>query len=626
MIDPGSTLRFDSLTTIAQSLVGAPVAHHSSGSEIVGAHSGLLDIMTGASPLVFGIGSAILTGLVIAAVRHHATRTEWRLGRRLQEQLEAMPDAVALFNAKGRLTASNGKLARFLCGGANGGTDARVALNDATPDELYARLSCDDEAVTRARERAIANATDPDATLSFELPGHGERPVLIKERPIDAGGRAVSVYHAPFTTRTQRRKDPLTGLASRAHLVAMITERCRRTPLDLTLLIVELRSFRQINETFGRSAGDELLKATAASLRHFMPDHALCARTGGDEFAIMVDGNCDRDDIEARTDRFLASLSRGLKVSDAALPVRASAGVAYGPEHGSTVTELLTSADSACSQAKRLGNNKLMVFNSDHQQRARHQHRLEVGLQNAIERKELLLHYQPQIELEHGLTCGMEALLRWNSRQLGRVSPAEFIPVAEHSGIIRRLGAWVLETAIADYQRLEAYGMEPLILSVNISRKQFDNGRIVDDILAVCDARQFDPRRLCLEITETALSDDIAGLRRILQALAEVGTKLAIDDFGVGYSSLLELRDFPISEVKIDRAFIDDIASDHRSQDIVAAVVSIASSIGATVVAEGIENAEQLEIVRNLGCHRAQGYHVCEPMAATNFPDVVLSA
>jgi len=204
------------------------------------------------------------------------------------------------------------------------------------------------------------------------------------------------------------------------------------------------------------------------------------------------------------------------------------------------------------------------------------------------------------------MTCGMEALLRWDNPKFGRVSPADFIPIAEETGIISQLGTWVLNQAVEDYQRLAHDGMSPAVLSVNLSRKQFEDGRIVADVHQLLSRTNFEPAKLCLEITETSLANDSRKLKEQLLDLTSLGVKLAIDDFGVGYSSLLELRDYPISEVKIDRAFVKDIVTNGNSQDIVAAIVNISRSIGADVVAEGIENQQQLAMVDQLGCDRAQ--------------------
>jgi len=549
-----------------------------------------------------------------------------RLGSRasghstMQDTLEALPDAVALFNHKDQLVALNDKLTKLMPLKLE-----QTVFPDTSTTDLYAQISPDNLAIERARNRAREAAPDLNSTISFELPSYGRRSLLIKERTTENGGTSVSVYGAAHGSST-RMSDPLTALANRTRLVQELAQRCSRTKNELSLIIVDLRSFRQINDTYGREAGDELLKQTAICLQHAMPQDALIARTAGDEFAVLLESDLGRKAIESMVTELLKTLRMGLNVNDMNVPVRASVGIAYAPEHGNTVSNLLKSADSACAQAKHVSDNTLVVFNSLQQLQAKRRHQLEIGLQQAIEKKELTLQYQPQVDIRSKMTCGMEALIRWNHREFGPVSPADFIPVAEETGIINQLGNWVLHQAVKDYQRLATYGMSPAILSVNLSRKQFEGGQIVADVSRLLASTGFDPSKLCLEITETALAKDADKLRLQLLELTALGVSLAIDDFGVGYSSLLELRDFPISEVKIDRAFISNIATDAHSQDIVAAVVDISRSIGAEVVAEGIENQLQFDMVAELGCDRAQGYYLCQPMAATTFPDVVLSA
>ncbi len=538
----------------------------------------------------------------------------------VQETLETLPDAVALFNPQGQLTALNEKLARLM--------PLRLepaVFPDTSTSDLYAQISPDNIAIERARNRARDMAGDADSTISFEVPSYGRRSLLVKERATENGGTSVSIYGTAQAS-THRMSDSLTALANRTRLVHELAQRCSRTKIELSLIIVDLRSFRQINDTYGREAGDELLKQTAICLQHAMPHDALIARTAGDEFAVLLESDLGRPVIESMVKDLLKTLRRGLNVNELNVPVRASVGIAYAPEHGNTVSNLLKSADSACAQAKHVRDNVLVVFNSVQQKQAKRRHQLEIGLQKAIEKKELSLQYQPQIDIKSKMTCGMEALIRWHNGELGRVSPADFIPIAEETGIINQLGAWVLNQAVEDYQRLARYGMSPAMLSVNLSRKQFEGGQIVADVDKLLSRTGFDPSKLCLEITETALATDSNRLRKQLLELTSLGVRLAIDDFGVGYSSLLELRDYPIQEVKIDRAFITDIAKDAHSQDIVAAVVDISRSIGAEVVAEGIENQLQFDKVAKLGCDRAQGYFLCEPMAATTFPDVVLGA
>ena len=567
-------------------------------------------------PIALCVGLAIfLTGLLglIARRRRHIHTAS-------QKTLDALPDAVAIFNTKGQLTAINRKLRGLLPIELS-----TTVFPDTTSSDLYSQLSPDNLAIERARNQARDANHDPDSTISFEVPSYGSRSLLVKERTTEDGGTAISVYGAyrPVTTRLS---DPLTALPNRARLLNELAQRCSRTKDELALIIVDLRSFRQINDTYGRATGDELLKQTGICLQHCMPEDALIARTAGDEFAVLLEFDRSRAQIEQKVTRFLATLRHGLNVDTINVPVRASVGIAFAPEHGNTVSSLLKCADSACANAKQLGNNTMVVYNSEQQLESKRRHQLEVALQQAIPKGELSLQYQPQVDIASNMTCGMEALLRWNSAEFGRVSPIEFIDIAEKSGIIKPIGTWVLQQAIADYQRLARFGMSPPTLSVNLSRKQFEGGKVVRDVAKVLHKTGFDPACLCLEITETAIYRDSVSMKKMLHDLTKIGVKLAIDDFGVGYSSLLELRDFPISEIKIDRAFIMDVVTNTSSQDIIHAIVDIADSIGADVVAEGIENQQQLDMVAALGCHRVQGYYLCEPMAATTFPDLVLSA
>lgn len=558
-----------------------------------------------------------VAGVIWSWRRHIGTRREQSV---VQRTLDSLPDAVALYNPKGQLTVINRKLLKMLpmeMGAA--------AMTATTSSDLYAQLSPDNLAVEKARNRAREGIDDPNSTIAFELPSYGRDSLLVKEKATEEGGVAITV-HGSQRRGVAHLNDPLTALPNRAHLLSCIAKRCSRTTDQLALIIVDLRGFRQINDSYGNPVGDELLKQTAIQLQHCMPSDALIARTAGDEFAALIEFDHDRSTIERRVSTFLATLRCGVSVGTLNLPVRACVGIAYAPEHGNTVTSLLKCADSACSHAKRRGHNSYMVYNSDNQKLAKRRHQLEVGLLQAIRKNELSLQYQPQVDVKSRMTCGMEALLRWDSAELGKVSPGEFIEVAEQTGIITRLGTWVMRQAIDDYQRLAQFGMSPATLSVNLSRKQFDSTTMVGDIDRLLKQSGFDPSKLCLEITETALFNDSTQLRTMLNELTSMGMKLAIDDFGVGYSSLLELRDFPISEVKIDRAFVMDVTTNSNSQEIIRSIVNIAKSIGAHVVAEGIETEEQFNMIAELGCDRAQGYYLCKPMDATTFPDVMLSA
>lgn len=616
-LQPGRLTDWIQKTDGAPDSVGLPLMLES----LSGSISRALDsaqVAWQSSPLSLVAGGAVSVIALIALAASLQKRKTTTIT--MQQTLDAVPEAIALFDKSGKLTALNQKLTRLLPLKIEPKAFAKTNTNN-----LYAQISPDVLALERARTRAREAVIDPNSTISFEVPSYGTGSLLVKERRTGNGGVSVSVY-GTVNPSQYRLRDPLTALANRTRLVHELAQRCSRTQNELSLIIVDLRSFRQINDTYGREAGDELLKQTANCLRHIMPKDSLIARTAGDEFAVLLESDLGRPAIERLLQGLLMTLRNGLPVSDMNVPVRASVGVAYAPEHGNTVSHLLKSADSACAQAKQGTENALVVFNSAQQQQAKHRHQLEIGLQQALAKQELSLQYQPQIDIKSKMTCGMEALIRWENAKFGKVSPADFIPVAEETGIINHLGTWVLNQAVKDYQRLARYGMSPAMLSVNLSRKQFEGGRIVSDVERLLSSTNFDPAKLCLEITETSLASDSKKLREQLLDLTSLGVRIAIDDFGVGYSSLLELRDYPISEVKIDRAFVMDIATNAHSQDFVAAIVDISRSIGAEVVAEGIEDQEQFDMVDLLGCDRAQGYFLCMPMAATTFPDVVLSA
>lgn len=553
---------------------------------------------------------------LLASLWHIVRRRNDHTG--VQRVLDTLPDGVALFNQQGKLTAANKKISDLMPLKPD-----QSKLQKADMSELYSLISPDNMAIEQARMQARAAANDLDSTISFEVPSYHQQALTVKERPTGDGGTAVSVY-GTTGKHIKWLSDSLTLLPNRTKLVHELAQRCSHAKNELSLIIVDIKGFRRINDTYGRDAGDELLKKTAHCLRNCMPRHALIARTGSDEFAVLLESDIGRAAIEGHVRELLKTLRQGLVIKEMNVPVRAHVGIAYAPEHGNTVSSLLRAADSACAQAKKISDSTLVVYNPFDQKQAKRRHQLEIGLQRAIENKELSLKYQPQIDIITRQTCGMEALVRWNSPEFGTVEPKDFIPVAEDTGMIHQLGSWTLHQAVRDYQRLATFSMAPAGLSVNLSRKQFEGGQIVADVKKLLDDTGFEPARLCFEITETALASDARLLHQQLLALTSLGVLLSIDDFGVGYSSLLELRDFPISEVKIDRAFITNIAADQNSQDIVAAMVDISRSIGAEVVAEGIENQEQLDVVAKLGCNRAQGYYLCEPMAAATFPDVVL--
>jgi len=395
------------------------------------------------SPLQAIAGIAVVTTAALYLAKKYTAGKSEREG--VQRTLDALPDAVALFSPAGRLTALNFKLAKLMPL-----KQKPLVFEDTGTRDLYAQISPDIDAIEQARTEARAAAPDLDSTISFELPSYDQRSLTVKERPTSDGGIAVSI-HGSAKLKTKQFLDALTSLPNRTRLLHELAHRCSRAKNELSLITVDLRSFRQINDTYGREAGDELLVQTALCIQENMPKNAFIARTAGDEFAILLESNTGRLTVERCVSELLRVLRKGVNVNEMNVPVRASVGIAYAPEHGNTVSSLLAAADSACANAKHQTDNTLVVYNSILQQQAKRRHQLEVGLQKAIENNELALQYQPQVDIETKMTYGMEALVRWHNPAFGTVSPDDFIPVAEDTGIINQLTSLGVRLAIDDF-------------------------------------------------------------------------------------------------------------------------------------------------------------------------------
>jgi len=554
------------------------------------------------------------------AFKHRSSDTSNR--ETLKHAIEGLPDGCIVLDPERRVAAHNTSMLKLLPNSADN-------LDGTYAESLYSRI-CHDSTQTRDELDDWLTNLSEDSTSAIEVLDHRNRHLLIRERPTRNGEITTIIRDISDIKEAQRRLqqatdfDALTGLPNRALFMRSLRRYTRESDQSVALIVCDLRDFRQINDSFGQHAGDQLLISIGQCLKETMPSEATIARISGDEFAVMIHPVADKKQVESATQAFLTKLESGLPAERETLPVRASVGISYGPEHGVSPVELKNTADSACAQAKREGSNHFAIFDRKQQEFAEREHAINIGLAQAVKDNEFQIEYQPQIDIATNLTSGMEALVRWNSESLGRVSPAEFIPLAEKSGLIVELGTWVLNKAIEDYLLLTSVGMSPGALSVNISRRQFDNPDLVASIEKILHDTGMKPELLTLEITETAILDNRDHAEDVLHTLSSFGTNLSIDDFGVGYSSLLELRDFPINEVKIDRMFVKDVVQCQNSRKIIQAIVNVADAIGAEVVAEGIENREQFECIRELGCDRAQGFFLCEPMTATTFPDVVL--
>lgn len=545
--------------------------------------------------------------------------------RKLIDTIEGFSSACAIFDAAGYLQSSNTEFRNLLP------TDVRQSNASLTPQDILAILQHGEmRQDTRVRPNLIPlSLTDK----THELVDHTGRHLLISERPTSDGGLMCLYRDVSYIHLTESRlkyldsHDKLTQLPNRNRFMEDLSTavlEAQRSGSEIAVVIFDIHNFREINDTYGHTMGDRVLQLIATTLQGKRGRKHYVARIGGDEFAAMVTEFSSHDEVEEVAGRLLSRLRSGFTLDNTDIPIQASVGIAFYPQHGKTVTGLINNADAASVYARKKAFTRPGIYNNKLKSRTARRRLIERHMHHAIDRDELHVQYQPQIDVRSGLTTGMEALLRWNNAKLGEISPAEFIPLAEDNGLIMELGEWVLKRSIADYQQLARYGMSPGILSINLSRRQFNSNNLAQTLETAIAHAGLTPRQLTLEITETAIMDDTGRAANILNELKEMGVSLSIDDFGVGYSSFAALREFPIDEVKIDRLFVADVVTDTSSQEIIRAIIDVAHALKAEVVAEGIENRKQFEMVKYLGCHRAQGFFLCEPMEATTFPDVCL--
>ncbi|MET9378313.1 aminotransferase class I/II-fold pyridoxal phosphate-dependent enzyme [Streptomyces sp. NPDC002992] len=415
--------------------------------------------------------------------------------------------------------------------------------------------------------------------------------------------------------------DSLTGLPNRVLLLERIERallRGRRESTLTCMLFVDLDDFKVVNDTMGHSVGDELLVAVARRLTSVLRLSDTAARLGGDEFAVLIEGAKEPADAEALAAHIVHSLSQPFHLTDGAVSVSTSVGVATVLD-SAHAEELLGHADLALYAAKAAGKKRWRRFRPELHSRLVARHELQAGMDTAIAEHAFALRYQPIVEVADGTVAGFEALIRWPHARRGMVPPDQFITLAEESGHIMPLGAWVLEHAaldVARWQRARPGRQPPLHASVNVSARQFRDPNLLDEVRHALASSGLEPGSLVLELTETVLMRKDEQIHATMTALRDLGVSLAIDDFGTGFSSLSYLREFPIDVLKVDKSFIDDITTDRQQVALVEGIVRIADVLGLRVVAEGIENEGQRALLADMGCRYGQGYLFARPMTA----------
>lgn len=412
-------------------------------------------------------------------------------------------------------------------------------------------------------------------------------------------------------------QDTLTELPNRTIFNTWLTSeigRAKRLSEQVGLLFLDLDRFKTINDSLGHIVGDELLQDMALRLRECVGKEDKLARWGGDEFTILVPDVSNVEQIVQLAERAIAAFAPPFHYANQELHITCSIGAAVFPLHGTTPQALLKNADTALFQAKEQGRNMYQIYTSTMNAQASERLMLENKLRQAIVRDELELHYQPQLDMKNGRVSGVEALVRWEHPELGRLSPGVFIPIAEETGLIVAIGEWVLRTACKQVKLWHAQGLPLLRVAVNLSARQFQQSNLVQTVSDILAETQLDPEYLELEITESIAMLDIDMTIRVLREVREMGVQISIDDFGTGYSSISYLRQFPFDTLKIDQSFIRDVTDNDSAAAIAEAVITLGQGLQLCVLAEGVETVEQLEFLRSRDCDVVQGYWFSRPL------------
>lgn len=471
---------------------------------------------------------------------------------------------------------------------------------------------------------------DVAAVLEFFKRTHADddpRMVRLVATIADQLGGIIQRKRAEERLHHMAHYDHLTGLPNRV----LFTDRLSQAMVDaqrhgrvVGVIFLDLDRFKTINDSLGHGIGDLLLKSVARRLERCVRPGDTIARLAGDEFTVALADMAGTEDAAPVAQKLLDDLAQPFHVGGHELFTGASLGVTLFPADDTTVEGLLRNADIAMYRAKDQGGNSFHFYSSDMTTKARARLSLENDLRRAIEREELVLHYQPIVSLRTREVVAIEALARWNHPQRGLLLPSEFIPLAEETGLILPLGEWAMHSALNEVRQLVHTGFVSLRAGVNISAHQFRQQDIVHTVQAALAAADVHPYRLQLEITESVLMQNIEATEKTLRSLSEMGIELSLDDFGTGYSSLSYLKRFPIDVLKIDRSFVRDLPGDDDDAAIASAIISMAHTLGIAVVAEGVESRAQLEFLRERGCNYVQGYYFSHPLPANLLKQLLL--
>ena len=474
-----------------------------------------------------------------------------------------------------------------------------------------------------------------DVVMSYILRGE-HRYFNVSGEPIFSDDGRFRGYRGVSRDITERKRaeqriqylathDELTGIPNRAKFSRTLNvaiESARHRDGKFAVLFIDLDRFKTINDSLGHAPGDTLLKETAARLGQVLRCNDVVARLGGDEFVVLVEEVNEIEQVKTVARKILSAVIKPVDLMGQECRVTASIGISMYPADGQDEQSLMKNADIAMYRAKDEGKNNYRFYSRDMMGHSIERLMLDTGLRHALERNEFFLHYQPKRDLRTGQITGVEALLRWQHPELGVVSPSQFIPLAEDTGLIVPIGKWVLETACAQAMAWQRQGLPPVHMAVNLSARQFADENLLTDIATLLQETGLMPELLELEITESMVMQDPERAIKLLAAIKQLGVRLAIDDFGTGYSSMALLKRFPIDILKIDRSFIREIPKNAEDNAIADAIIAMGKALNLTVVAEGVETAEQERFLREHACDEIQGYYFSRPVAHDAFADL----
>jgi diguanylate cyclase (GGDEF)-like protein/PAS domain S-box-containing protein len=545
--------------------------------------------------------------------------------QRLDRILDAMGDAIILTDPDGKIIRVNEATTKLLGRPENKLIDMPISSFVATANRDSFTLNNE----KRPLETVFVSGTETEIPISYTSSN-------IDADDLDFTGFVITARNiAERKISEQRirylaRIDALTRVPNRMqfqHLLQRSIARSRRRRKELALLYLDVDRFKDINDTFGHSAGDACLEAAADRLAKILPDGAIIGRLAGDEFGVVLELDEPNDSISAYLQSIskliLAELSRLLIVQGNEIYMAISIGVARYPKDADNVIDLIRNADAAMYQIKRAGGHNFEFFDPEMTASAAERLMLKSKLRRSYERDELLMHYQPKISLATGEIVGAEALVRWELSERGLVLPSEFIPLAEETNLIVQIGEWVLNQVCSDVSRWQKEVTHLGHISVNLSLKQLRQPNFSAHIQKIFQRHDISPRSFELEITETTLMRDPESTVEILNELHKLGLNLSIDDFGTGYSSLSALQQFPIGTLKIDKSFIRDMTASKDAATIVSTIIDMAHSMNMYVVAEGVESELQLDFLKVLNCDFVQGLLFGQPMAALDYFDLL---